>query len=586
MKRKTGLSLMMALLMVFSVFTVITPSVLASPCGLYVEKKVRNGEGWDNEVTAYVGDIVEFKITITYYNWTNCASNIVVTDTLPAGLEYEETLEPEDPEPEVTGNTLVWDFGEEQLCHGDSITIRFEAIIVSGNYGENVNTVNVTAEELCGSHDLYGDDDATVIIEPSIDAEKKVWDPDAQEWVDHLDSVIKDVDVQFQITITYYGPDIITCLKVTDTFIAECECGDCLEYINGSADFTYPNMHFGDPEIIVGEDNKSVKFNWWEDILFNLYDGESVVITFEANVTHYCYDEEYNTVTNEVIVEARHCEMCEPLSDIDTATVNCHPHDPVFEKKVWNGEDWVEEATAYVGDYVLFKIELTYYGSYNLSDIQVVDVLPKNILTFYEAIPPSLKEDNVLEDGTKICWNIQDALNDSDTLVIKFSALVIGETGDCDYCGINTASYTANESDTHFEGEDTANVTTTSKPEVALLIDFKTINIGRVNAYITNIGEEDLSDIEWTISAKVGLLGLTKRKASGKIKTLPVGSSATVSTYTNLRSRILRRFGRISVTVSADIDMDSCSMGITVTTKGFVLGRIVILPQPRMPQPL
>lgn len=580
MKRKTGLSLMMALLMVFSVFTVITPSVTAvSESYIEVTKEVCDGESWEDDTEAEYGDTVQFKITVTYYNESNnCASSIVVTDTLPAGLEYEETLEPEEPEPEVTGNTLVWDFGEEQLCHGDSITIKFNAVVVGGNYGENVNTVNVTAKELCGPNDLFDEDTAIVFVNPSVDVDKKVWDPDAQEWVEHLDSVIKEVDVQFRIVVTYHGDITMKCMKVID-FLPE----ECLEYadnvyieINGE-EIKEDDPRDRYPEITVTEHygGDKTKIMWdWRNVTFVLHDGESVIIKFDANVTDYCYDE--YTITNIAFAHLRGCYGCQEdnhVWDCDTATVNCRPHDPVFEKKVWDGNKWVEETTAYVGDYVLFKIELTYYGSYNLSDIRIVDELPEKILEYtYNA---TVEESNVSEDRKTIWWNITDVLNDSETLVIKFKALVIGDTGNCD-CGINTASYNAVESVTEFEydGEDDAKVTSTHRPPVPpveLDICIKRFSLGRVSASIKNVGDEDVSDVEWTINVKKGgVLYRWERGRGSSIDLIEAGKSAGICTG---HKSILRKFGRITITVTATVGEET----FTETAKGFVFGRIILV---------
>jgi len=570
MRIKVGISLMMALLVIISSCAVTTVSAedgepSCSP--LTVTKTV-------NKTYAYYGDTVEFKIVVSYYNDSikgNCLTNIVVTDTLPPGLEYIETIsvEPEIYDFDESGDTLVWDFGDEQLCE-QSITIRFTALAIGGNYGENINIVNVTGTELCGPNELSAEDDAIVNIRQSVDVEKTVWDPDVQEWVEYLDGVIKDVDVKFQIVITYYGGDIINCMKVEDEIT-----GYCLEFAD-NVEITYPNDDpVDEPWFDVSEDLKYITWEWGSDKKLNLCDQESIIIRFDANVTDYCY--ERCIIENWAYVWLNTC--CEPiLYGEDCAEVNCRPHDPVFEKTVMYKGEWVGEGYTYIGEEVQFKIELTYYGDYNLTDIEVKDYLPKDILTYLG--PTSLIapmtipiewDVKVSEDEKTITWNSSVALNDSETLTIIFKAKVINRTGGCEECGINIAEYTAVESCTEYgyEGEDTAQVH--AGDEIGILISVKRLHIGRVSASIRNDGHDDLEDVDWTIDVKGGVLKRVNKSASGTIASLPEDTSKKVSLP--WRS-ILRKGGRVTIIVTA-----TPAGGATIeeTFKGIVIGRIILV---------
>lgn len=589
MKRKTRLSAMIALLMVISTFTVVMPSVVASEAGLCVEKEIWDGNKWVNDINAIVGDVVEFKITITYYNESNnCVSNIVVTDTLPMGLKYKETVCPEEePVVKVSGNTLVWDFGKTQLCHGNSITIKYTAKVIEGNYGENVNVVNVTAKELCGPHDLSGDDTAIVVIDPSLTVEKTVWNPDQEQWVEHLDSVIKAKDVRFQIEITYYGPGYITCMEVEDYFDKHFSSCDCLEYL-GNEEFFYPNEElFGDPEITVGINNKSVTYLWGFDVLFNLADGEGITIQFDADVIDYCYcDKEYDTTTNNVDVYGWNCAGCEPLYGYDYATVSCRPHDPIFEKTVKYEKFWVEETTAHIGDLVTFKLELTYYGSYNLTDIIITDHLPKNILQYANeatlvvyrysgtaagVIPYEPFDGDTSENGTVVTFTIPTTLSDNEGLKITFDAKVIGLTGDCEYCGTNIAEFVAVESETQYlySGSDEAIVITFDKVPIDLCLGIKRLNLGKINVYIANNGADDLPNVAWTLTVTGGLLKRINIYNEGSVD---IPSGTVVSLSTPARS-VVRKFGRVQVLLTAEVEGEIFEK----TMNGFTFGRIILI---------
>jgi len=582
MRIKVGISFVMVLLVVISSCAVNTVNadeeIICPP--LTVAKTVRYGEQWVNDIDAYYGDIVEFKIVVDYYNYSNCLTNVVITDTLPSGLEYIETIsvEPDEYDFGESGGTLVWDFGDMLICKQGSIIIRFTALVIEGNYGENINTANVTGTEPCGINELSAEDDAIVNIRPSVVVEKTVWDPDAQEWVEYLDGVIKDVDVEFQIIITYHGSGYITCLEVIDEFEG---CCDCLEYLEGSDEFTYPNNDdFDDPNVTI--DGNEITWLWSSGlgIEFLLGDGQSVTIHFKANVTHYCYPErDYcNTVVNNVDVDAWNCESCEPLEDSDQAEVNCRPHDPVFEKTVLYKDEWVDEGYTYKYEEIQFKIELTYYGDYNLTDIVITDYLPEDILKYVG--PSSLVAPMTIpiewgvtieDDGKTITWNSSVALNDSETLTIMFKAEVIGSNGDCEECGINLAEYAAVESCTAYEygGEDTAQVHAGEPIGININIR-KRLHIGRISAYIKS-SHDDFEDVDWTIKVTGGVFKRVNVLASGTID-LPEDAPKKVSLP--WKSRIVRRGGRVTITVTATL-----VGGETIEKRfdGIVLGRIILV---------
>ncbi len=595
MKRKMGISLLIVILMVVSTFTITTARTRGeSSSSLVVSKTIWNGESWSHEICDIVtGDVIQFNITVTFHNYNPCENNyiydIVVEDYLPDGLEYKDTISPRAPN-EIVDNKITWSFTDDEIILQDdeSFSIIFRA--VATEYGEQSNEVYSYATEFCCGEELNSYDYAEVYVEPMLDVDKKVWDPDAKEWVERLDSVITAADVRFQIEITYHGPGYITCMEVVDTFIEECSC---LEYL-GNEEFIYPNDNlFDDPKITVPEDLKGVTYTWSSElgILFNLADGQSIIIRFDADVTNYCYCEEgYNTVTNIAQVDAWNCADCEEslleLEGCDSAEVCCRPHEPVFEKSVKYIETWTEEATAQIGYIVKFKIRLTYYGDYSLSDIVVIDTLPKNILEYAEGSDSLMiyryYESGVeiitdiqgvaSEDKAKIEWDIDEVLGDCDTLELTFGAIVIGLTGDCECCGTNTAEYTAIESVTEhpYSGEDTAKVITSEKIPVKIDISAKRFSVGQIRVSIKNVGEAEASNLKWNISVSGGIRGKINVNADGTIEDLESGRTASVYT---VRGPIKHGFGRVKIKITVTV-------GETIfeeTAKGFVLGRLIII---------
>lgn len=452
MKIKTGLSLIWALLIVVSTFTIVDTiqgiEAESPTMPIDVSKKVWDGNDWVETITPYYGEIVKFKITITYYK--NCenaigAGDIIMIDTLPTSCliyagnaNYEESY--------IDGNQVYWNLTEDHaifLEDNESISIEFDAEVI--DFSEDVNYAEVTAFELGCDWALFGDDDATIsVVEPLL-VEKEVYDSETGEWVDELlGTVTKAEPIEFRITITYTGYYDVNLMKnmIVEDFLPAC----CLEYGYNEI-FTYPDDDlFEDPDIIVSEDLKHVTYDWTNK-MFNLFAGESIVIEFETNVVEYCYD----TVINCAYVDAYNGDVL--LSEDDCATVDCYPPDSTIEKMVWDpdGEEWVEEISIYIDDTVTFKIDLTYYGNYNLSSISILDELHSSMEYAGNADPP---ETNI--SGNFIWWNFTEVLNDSETISIEFDAHAIGGTGSGP--GINTVIVTAYEQDVPFGDSDTAGV--------------------------------------------------------------------------------------------------------------------------------
>jgi len=449
MKIKIGISLVLALLIIVSAFTVIytTQGSGGSAMPIDVSKKVWDGNDWADAVTTYYGETVRFNITITYYK--NCeegmgAGNIITIDTLPPCLNYIGNA---NYEASFIGDNLIyWNLSEDYgifLEDTESISIEFDAEVI--DYGEDVNYVEVTAYETACGWSLNGADNATVnVIDPLL-VDKEVYDPDTGQWVDELLGPVKKVEpINFRITITYTGYYDVDLMK--DMLVEDILPACCLEYA-GNEIFTYPDPDlFDDPDITVSQDLKHVTYDW-SNKLFNLFAGESIVIEFETNVVEYCYD---------IVINCANVELWNwpvVLSDSDCATVNCSPPDTNFEKKVWDpdAEDWVEEISVYTDDTVTFKIDLAYYGNYNLTEISILDQLHYSMEYAGNADPP---ETGIV--GNFIWWNFTEPLNDSETITIEFDALAIGGTGSGP--GINIVTVNAYEQAVPFEDSDTANV--------------------------------------------------------------------------------------------------------------------------------
>ena len=472
MRTKTGMSFILALLMIVSTFTAINATggntvVLQLDYEGEIDfiKSVWNetSEDWEDAVYGIeIGETVRFNISLTYYRHQQAPPhwklyNIVIKDTIPECLEFADNVViygAPDIEEEINGNVITWNFTECgcELNDTDTMSIEFDATVIESEEKENQNIADVSATE-CSVFDHAAQDDAWVYVyvPPPVEVEKEVWDPDEGEWGEFLDYVQKGIPVKFRITITYVGYEDIELMKcmIVEDILPEC----CLEYMEGSEEFDYPDEElFDDPEIQVTEDLKRITFDW-SNKKFNLFVDETIIIEFEAEVVEYCYE----IVSNCAYATLWSCYGCpDPveIKDEDCASVNCVPPPSTFEKKVWNPdkEEWVEKISGYVGDIITFKIELTYYGNHNFTDIHIMDQLPC-CLEFDSSEPT---ETYVSEDLKTIWWNFTDPLEDGETLTIEFDAIATSTSG-CG-CGINTAYVTAYELQDLFEASDTAEV--------------------------------------------------------------------------------------------------------------------------------
>ena len=452
MKIKIGISLVLMLLIVASTFTVVGNTIRSgegrgTALPIEVSKKVWDGNNWAETVTAYYGEAVRFNVTIKYHK--NCqnglyASNIIVTDTLPPGLTYAGNANYQYSL--IINNVITWNLTKDYgiyLVDNQSISVEFDAEIIG--YNQNINYVEVNAYETGCGWSLYGNDDATVDVVDPLVVDKQVYNSNTGQWVDELPGPIKKVDtIKFRITVTFNGyyETQLTKNMIVNDYLPAC----CLEYA-GNEIFTYPNPDlFQNPVITVSQDLKHVKYDWTNK-LFNLFAGESIVIVYETDVVEYCY----STVINSAYVDLYNSLV--HLSDDDSATVNCFPPDSTLQKKVWDpvGNKWVEEITVYVDFTVRFKIDLTYYGNYDLKSISILDELHSS-MEFADNADP--QETQI--SGNLIWWNFTEALNDSETISIEFDALA--KTGTGSSPGLNIATVNALENGLPFVKSDQAGV--------------------------------------------------------------------------------------------------------------------------------
>jgi len=381
MNKKAEISLVMALVMIVSTFTLGTAqmNVSAVPTEtITVEKYVWNETDgdWADWTEVNKCDIVTFKITVTYKS--NCGNsyketNISIMDILPPCLDYVEgssvieygaAEEPGSGYVEQTDDTIWWNLSDEFEVWGptypdpDSVSIVFDAEVVDYTdcNGEE-NCVEVTAWETCCGQEVFGWDDALIIVkepeELGISINKEIYDEDSGEYVEGPVTLYKGANIEFRVNVTNTGNVNLKDVLVTDVL------PDFLNYDSASDSPSYD----GD-----------LNLTW----TFDLDGGETKFLYVYMSVPEEL--EELKCGENFVNVTAVEpcciCD-CEYLYDEDTLDICAKPH-IVVEKKVKNevGE-WADKID-YVSksEHVEFKITTTYYGEHTMKCLLVFDQLP------------------------------------------------------------------------------------------------------------------------------------------------------------------------------------------------------------------
>jgi|GEM_PF-3746211 len=98
-----------------------------------VEKTIKDGTSWDDNMTTFLGDNVEFQIMVSNTGSTTL-SHVTITDTLPIFLRYNYDA---NPIPSMEShNYIAWNLGS--LDTGDSKIITYTAHVIDTGNGQNV----------------------------------------------------------------------------------------------------------------------------------------------------------------------------------------------------------------------------------------------------------------------------------------------------------------------------------------------------------------------------------------------------------------------------------------------------------------
>jgi uncharacterized repeat protein (TIGR01451 family) len=154
--------------------------------------------------------------TINYANaGPSIATNVRLTDTLPAGVTYGGVVSevPAISGPTINGQTLVW--VTPTLAVNASGTIVFTVTVNSGVSGTITNTVRISSSAYDPTPDNNRDDEPTPVVNPGIDIDKRLVTPVSG-------STTTGNNVVFAVELFNTGDTNLTTVELTDTWSDAC----------------------------------------------------------------------------------------------------------------------------------------------------------------------------------------------------------------------------------------------------------------------------------------------------------------------------------------------------------------------------
>ncbi|MFH1101826.1 MAG: PKD domain-containing protein [Methanobacteriota archaeon] len=233
-----------------------------------------------------------------------------------------------------------------------------------------------------------------------VDFSIKVWNPRIGElggWDQTANLDVGEI-ARFNITLTYSGNLSLIDIHIKNTIP-----------ITLAIDLSSIHINFNEqpePNII----NNTIYWNFTSAIW-----QQHPALYIEYNAT-ILYSAEAH---NQAQLSAYEGGEQTPVNMDSEATVIISPF--VFEKLVMNKQgQWTTGITAIYGDFIRFKLALTYYAHYNLTDINFVDELPE----FLNYSDSSSENIEVSANKKTIWFNFTDILQFEDSITVEFNATI------------------------------------------------------------------------------------------------------------------------------------------------------------------
>jgi uncharacterized repeat protein (TIGR01451 family) len=367
-----------------------TASILVQSVDLAVTKTVDNN--FPNE-----GDTINYTVVLDNVG-SDTATNVEVTDNLPAGVTYSSSSATQGSYDSGTG---IWSVASLASSGSDTLTIT--ATIDTGTNGQTiVNTATVTASDQADGNSANDSDDASLLVQ-SVDLT-------VAKTVDDTFPNVGDT-INYSVVATNNGPDVATNVEVTDVLPAG------VTYVSSSAT----------------QGSYSSGTGIWSVPSIGIAASDTLTITATIDP-----GTNGQTIVNIATATGSDQADSNPANDSDSASLLVQSVDLALTKAV-------DDTFPNEGDSVNYTIVLSNGGPDAASNIEVTDILPGGV-TF---VTSSATQGSYVP-GTGI-WSLAGlSVGASDTLVI--TATINAGTGGSTI--VNNATVTDSDQEDSDSGND------------------------------------------------------------------------------------------------------------------------------------
>lgn len=491
----------------------------------------------DSPDPVIIGNTLTYDVVVTN-NGPSTATNVVVSDPLPAGLDFDSVTTTLGTASEAGGVVTA---NIPSLDVGQSVTVQITATVENSFSGTSIaNSVTANSDEA-----TTVTANANTTVNPEIDL--SITKSDSDDPVDRGDQLIYVLDIENSGPSPATNVEVVDTLPVGVTFVSATG-GTVTPPANGSRDVTIDlgTMAAGatrQVSITVSINNDA------PETLTNTASVGSTETTngFEPDLTNNT-DDESTSVT----------------PAIDLAIVKTDSADPVN-----------------AGNDLVYTLVITNNGPSTATDVSLTDTLPAGV-TFTNV---TTTQGSVSHNAGVVSGNLGSLAPQASATV----TITVGVNPDASGTLNNTASVSANEDDINNENNSDSEATviqriadleitkTGSRNEVttgsSLVYTIDVTNMGPSTAtsvVVTDMLPADVSFVSGTTS--LGTLSNDGNEVTVNIGTLAPDASATITLTTTVVGSGIGDFSNTASVVGAEADPDESNNASTEVTELVTVG--------------
>ena len=484
------------------------------------------------------GGTMSYTLTVTN-DGPSAATNVVVTDVLPAGLTFSGATASQGTVNNASG-TVTANLGN--LANGASATVTINVNVSPTATGTLSNTATVTGTQT--------DDDATNNSDTETTAINAQVDL-AVTKTDGLTTVISGNNLTYTIVVTNNGPSQATNVNLTDAL---------------PATLTYSSH-------TVSQGTGTINGQNFSAALGTLAPGASATVTIVAAVSGTAT----GTISNTAAATAAETDTNNANnSATDTTTAT-----PQIDLQITKS-DTPDPVIA--GNQLTYTIQVTNAGPSTATGVTVTDVLPATV-TFVSGTSTVGSVSNSSGTVTGTIGTLATGASATVTLVVNVAPTARGTIS-------NTATVAGTQTDTN-SANNTATTTSTANGSIDLTIaktdSADPVIAGNTLTYtmtVTNNGPSTATNVVVTdvlpssisftsASASQGTVSNNAGTVTANVGTLAPGASATITIVTGVPSSITQQTLSNTATVTAtETDTNSANNSATQTTQAIAFSTL------------